>query len=188
MNGFASRQAEPLQRPRSLHGQQCVLLGCVADLGAADLALLHPRVGSVAVARVDDDEIVVCADPVGDQVVDDAAALVRQERVLRLAVADPVEVVREQRLEQLVRSRALDVELAHVRDVEDARVAADRSMLRDHALVLDGHLPAGEGNHPCPRLDVAGVERRPEQGLHGPTLTVGESTRPRRTGASDRVS
>jgi hypothetical protein len=65
-------------------------------------------------------------------------------------------------------------------------------VLRDHALVLDGHLPAGEGHHPRSRLDVAAVERRPQQGLpvgrHRSTLTTGESTRPRRTGASDRVS
>ena len=40
-------------------------------------------------------------------------------------------------------------------------------MLRDHTLVLDGHLPTGEGNHPCSGSDVAGVERRTEQGLHG---------------------
>ena len=35
---------------------------------------------------------------------------------------------------------------------------------------------------------LARVERRAKERLHGPTLTVGESTRPRRTGASDRVS
>ena len=108
------REAEPFQRARSLDGQQRVVVGGVADLGPADLALLHPRVRGVAVTRVDDNEVVVRVDPVGDQVVDDAAAFIRQERVLRLAVTDLVEVVREQRLEELVRSRAFDMELAHV--------------------------------------------------------------------------
>ena len=83
-------------------------------------------------------------DPVGDQIVDDAAVVVGQQRVLRVALAELVEIVREQRLKQLVRVRALDVELAHVRDVEDAAVGAHRPVLRDDALVLDGHLPAGE--------------------------------------------
>ena len=141
---------EALDRARPLHGEQRVLVRGVAHLGAADLALLQPRVRGLAVARVDDEEVVVRGDPVRDQVVDDAAALVRQQRVLRLAVADPVEVVREQRLEQLVRVRALDVELAHVRDVEDAAVAADGPVLGDDALVLDRHLPAGEGTMRAP--------------------------------------
>jgi hypothetical protein len=90
------RQAEALDGTRPLDGQQRVLVGGIAHLGAADLALLQPGVGGIAVARVDDEEIVVRADPVGDQVVDDAAALVREQGVLRLAVADPVEVVRKQ--------------------------------------------------------------------------------------------
>ena len=89
-------KAQALDRPRALDGEQRVLVGGVAHLGAADLVLLHPRVGRVAVARVDDDEIVVRVDPVGDQVVDDPAVLVREQRVLRLAVADLVEVVRQQ--------------------------------------------------------------------------------------------
>ena len=126
MNGLRLGEPEPLDRARALDGEQRVLVGGVAHLGAADLALLHPRVRRLAVARVDDEQVVVRVDPVGDQVVDDPAALVREQRVLRLAVADPVEVVREQRLQQLVRVRALDVELAHVRDVEDAAVARGR--------------------------------------------------------------
>ncbi len=160
------RQAEPLDRPRPLDGQQRVLVGRIPHLGAADLALLQPRIRRVTVARVDDEEIVVRIDPVGDQIVDDAAAVVRQQRVLRVALTELVEIVREQRLKQLVRVRALDVELAHVRDVEDAAVGAHRPVLRNDALVLDGHLPAGEGHHPRAGCDVASVERRLHQGLH----------------------
>ena len=49
----------------------------------------------------------------------------------------------------------LDVELAHVRDVEDAAVGAHGAVLRDHTLVLDGHLPAGERHQPRAERDVA---------------------------------
>ena len=170
MNGFASGRPSRSIDARPLDREQAVLVGRVADLGAADLALLHPRVRRLAVARVDDDEVVVRVDPVGDQVVDDPAALVREQRVLRFAVADPVEVVREQRLQQLAGVRALDVELAHVRDVEDAAVAANGAVLRDHALVLDGHLPACERHHPRTGVDVPTVERRLQQRLHGAGL------------------
>ena len=72
-----------------------------------------------------------------------------------------------------MRSRPLDLELAHVRDVEDAGVGAHGAMLLDHALVLDRHLPAGEGNHPRAERDVAVVERRLQQRLrHAETILV----------------
>ena len=65
------------------------------------------------------------------------------------------------RLEQLGLPRALDVELTHVRDVEDATVAAHGEVLGDHAVVLHGHLPAGEGNHAGSERDVTVVQGRP---------------------------
>ena len=82
--------------------------------------------------------------------------------------ADLVEIVREHGLEQLVHVRSFDVELSHVRDVEDAAVAAHGAVLRDDALVLDGHLPPGERHHACSGGDVTSVERRLREGLHAP--------------------
>jgi len=79
---------------------------------------------------------------------------------------DPAEVVREQRLEQVARRRPLDLDLPHVRDVEDARVRADHFVLLDHALVLDRHLPARERDHPGAEDDVTVVERRAAKRLH----------------------
>ena len=104
-------------------------------------------------------------EPVHDQVVDDPAALVREERVLRPTGLELVEVVREQALEQLVGARPLHVDLAHVRDVEDPGVRANRPVLLEHALVLDGHLPPGERDEPCAERDVAIVKRRPGERL-----------------------
>ena len=100
------------------------------------------------------------------------AAVVREQRVLRLAVGESREVVREEALQQLGLLRPLDVELAHVGDVEDAAVAPDGEVLGDHALVLDGHLPAGERHHAGAERDVSVVQRRrPETvGAHGLTL------------------
>ncbi len=56
--------------------------------------------------------------------------------------------------------RPLHLELAHVRDVEDAGIGPHRSVLGDDALVLHGHLPAGERHHPRAELDVPIVQRR----------------------------
>ena len=108
------------------------------------------------------------ADPVDDEVVDDSPVLVRQQRVLRLSGREPIEVVRECALQELVRARPLHLELAHVRDVEDAGIGPHRAVLLDHAGVLDGHLPPGERHHPRPELDVPVVERRVQERLgHG---------------------
>ena len=105
-------------------------------------------------------------EPVDDQVVDDPARLGRQQRVLRVAGRQLVDVVREHRLQDVARRRPLDLDLAHVGDVEDAGVGAHGPVLGDHALVLDGHLPAGERNESRACRHVAVVERRPAQRLH----------------------
>jgi len=91
---------------------------------------------------------VVVAEAVGDQVVDRASAVVQEQRVLRASGSDPVEIVGQHALEERERGRASELELAHVAHVEDAGVLAHRAVLGDHARVLDGHLPPGEGNHP----------------------------------------
>jgi hypothetical protein len=110
----------------------------------------------------------VLPDSVGDQVVDDPPTLVRQQRVLRFAGREPAEVVREGALQKLGCMRALHLELAHVRDVEDAGIRPHCSVLRDHSLVLHGHLPAGKRHHPRSELDVPVVERRMQERLgHG---------------------
>src|SRR5207248_11543341 len=64
------------------------------------------------------------------------------------------------------RTWTFDLELAHVRDVEDAAFCPHRLVLGNHAFVLDGHLPAREGNHARPEGDVTVVKRRPQKGLH----------------------
>ena len=66
------------------------------------------------------------------------------------------------------RRRALDLDLAHVRDVEDAGVGPHRPVLGDHALVLHRHLPAGERDEPPAGLDVLVVEGRAAKRLHRP--------------------
>jgi hypothetical protein len=50
-----------------------VLVGGVAHLRAANLALLEPRVRRRPVSGVDDEQEPAVREPVGDEVVDDAA-------------------------------------------------------------------------------------------------------------------
>ena len=79
---------------------------------------------------------------------------------------------------------ALDLELAHVRDVEQPRRPAHGQVLRDEARVLDGHVPAAEGDHLGPALAVDGVQGRLAQrgggsGFQGQGRGAGPRRRPR---------
>jgi hypothetical protein len=84
------RQVEPLQRARPLHRDQAVVVGHVADVRAGHLPLLQPGEVRLAVRGVHDQEKPEGIELVHDQVVDDAAGVVRQQRVLRRARLDPL--------------------------------------------------------------------------------------------------
>ena len=94
-------EAERRERRRPLHREERVLVGGVAHLRPGDLAFLQPAVGGLTVPGVHHEQRVERPQPVRDEVVDDPALLVREQRVLRVAVAQACEVVREQALEQL---------------------------------------------------------------------------------------
>ena len=148
----------------------------------------------LGVRGVHDEQVPVSAGPVDDQVVDDPAVLVRQQRVLRLAELEVGDVVREQPLQHLGRGRPLDLELAHVRDVEDAGVRPYRLVLGDHSFVLHRQLPAGERHHAAAGGDVPVVKRCPAQRLHrrdanaGHPSGDGEPWRPFRRDPGRRLS
>ena len=164
-------QTEPLERAGALNRDEAVLVGGVAHLAAARLTLLQPGVDRGAIRGVDDEVELAVPEPVGDEVVDDSARLVREQRVLRVAVRELVDVVREHRLEEGLRRGPVDVDLAHVRDVEGAGVRPNGLVLGDDTLVLDRHLVAGERHHARAELDMARVQgRTQERRFHGPRL------------------
>ena len=102
----------------------------------------------VDVARVDDKEISVFLKAVEVRIVDGAAVLVRDDAVLRLIEIEREHVAGQDILQKCGHVWPLDVDTAHVGDVEDAAVPAAEEMLRDDAIrVLDGHIPAAEVNH-----------------------------------------
>ena len=145
-----------------------------------------PREVGLAVRGIDDQQEAIPSTLVDDQVVDDSAVLVGEERVLGLSGLDPVEIVREQSLQILARARAFDLEFAHMRDVEDAAVAPHREVLRDHALVLHRHLPAGEGNQACAEGDMPVEQGRAKQRLHRPLMLKARAAPPPGEGDADQ--
>ena len=83
---------------------------------------------------------------VDDEVIDDSAIFVEEERVLALTDLEAFDVIRQHSVEPLARILAGRDELAHVRNVEDAEIFPHRLMLVHNACVLDRHEPAAEWN------------------------------------------
>lgn len=85
---------------------------------------------------------------------------VQQQRVAKLALAQQLEVTRQQGFQRGVSAPAADHQLAHVADVEQAGGLAGPQMLGHNAFVLDRHLVAGERHHPAAARAVPAVQRK----------------------------
>ena len=95
-----------------------------------------------------------------DQVVDDAAVRAQHAAVERLAGRrEAADVVGEQPQQQRADAGAAQVDRAHVRDVEHARVAAHGVVLLDLRAVADRHVPAAEIDHARAGRDMEVIER-----------------------------
>ena len=129
----------------------------------------------VAVRRVADDEPAILRGAVDDEVVEDRALLVAGARVERLAVDELRRVVRDRGSSTTCAGvLAAHLELAHVRDVEEAGRRAHGLVLVDDARVLHRHLPAGERDDPRAGFHVLVVEGRLLRGLaHAGEASIG---------------
>ena len=119
----------------------------------------HPGEVLLPVAGVDADEDVLGREAVGHHVVHEAALVVQEARVDRLPVVGLAEVVGDERVGALQRPLAAELDLPHVRDVEQTGGVPHRLVLGHHPGVLDRHVPAGEVDHPRPERAVSLVER-----------------------------
>src|SRR5947199_9999356 len=71
-------------------------------------------------------------------------------------------VICNETIEERVRHRTLDEDLAHVAHVKQSHGAADREMFVDNAGVLEEHLPSAELDEPRPDSEVPFEERSPQ--------------------------
>src|SRR5687767_8845878 len=120
-------------------------------------------------------------EPVDDEVVDDPAVGIAQHRVLRLANDKGTRIAHHRVTQDGDGLLAGDLELAHVREVEQADGGSDGAVLLDDRAVLHRHLIAGEGHHSGSELDVEGMKRGPAQlarGGCGHALASADTTLP----------
>ena len=115
----------------------------------------------LGVAGVGDDEEALRPEPVDDQVVDDRRRPARRSSSTgRGPSARAGGFVTSAEASASPASGALDEQLAHVRQVEQAGPLADRAVLLEDPGVLDGHQPAAELDQPRAERRVAVAERR----------------------------
>src|SRR6266850_2113785 len=178
---------------RALHRDEPRALGRVAPARVLDVlrGLRHMSPVLVDVPGVDGEHVAVVAHAVHGEVVDDRAGRVAEDRVLDLAHLESRDVVGGQMLERGEGARALDLELAHVADVEESNTVADRSVLLDDPGVLHRHLPSTERHHARAGRDVLVIERRALEGraVHafGNQSRSGLTWHPARSSASRTV-
>ena len=141
---------------RPLQGHERVSHAHVVDLRVRRVGVpFDPFEIFFCVGSIDDQQKVFGVDPVDEQVVDHARALVGEHRVLHLVVGQLRDVVGREALDERERARAYNFDLAHVRNVKQPGGFANGHVLRDRPGVLDGHFPADEIDHACPQRDVS---------------------------------
>jgi len=113
----------------------------------------------VRARRIDDQQKFLLANPINDQVIDDAATLVQQKSVLTRANIELADVICEHGVEPFARACSVPNQLSHVRNIEDAGIVSHGLVFRDDARVLHGHEPPSEGNHFRAKANMFFVKR-----------------------------
>ena len=143
----------PLQR------EQRPVVGFVSDFYVEVFGVLAEVFEILlAVGGVDDDEEVILA-PVDDHIVHRPPVLVADRRVTGLPDVQAGYVAGDEALDGAFGVGTAEDRLAHVRDVEEPGVVANRPVLGLDARVLHGHLVAGEVHEPGSEVLVLLVER-----------------------------
>ena len=141
-----------------MHGQQCRAVRAVLQLDVGRAVIQQPLEVLGRVAGVHHHHEVVF-EAVDQQVVHDPAVRATHRRVDRLPRRCGGQVVGHSVAQELERARTLDVELAHVRDVEQAGALAHAHVLAHVAGVAHRHLETRELHDLGAQRAVEVVER-----------------------------
>lgn len=152
-----------LQNRDRVRALQCELAVISADVlefdGFARVMRTDPLPIFIGRAGVYDQPQMVKASTVDEQVIDDRALFGGQRGVLSLAVDEFGDVVRGQAIHKRDGVVTADVDLAHVRDVEETGVRSGTEVFFDSAGgILNGHIPAAEIDHAAAHLAVSVIK------------------------------
>ena len=151
-----------LLRARALHGDERIAIARVhgRDVGHGLLgARGNPCVVLVDVGGVDHEQVVRRTEAIDQQVVDERPLGRGQRRVLNLPDLQLAGIVAGDVLDRGQRVFAGNLDLAHVRHVEQARRGAHGQVFGRDARILDRHVPAAKRNHAGAKRHVRVVQR-----------------------------
>jgi hypothetical protein len=118
----------------------------------------------VDITAVDDQHEVAGRKAIHEHVVDKRAVGCGQRGIVRLIHLKARGVVARDVLHRGEGVLAGNLDLAHVRHVEESGAGADSQVLGRDAGILHGHVPAAKGDHPRAKGDVNSVKRGLFQG------------------------
>ena len=145
---------------RTLNSHQRSLIRLVHELNVEIAqALAHRSKVSVNVRSVRNDHELLIAQTVSNQVVNHAALVVDQDRVLCLTDLQDGHVRHQSVIQERTRIRTGHTELTHVGQVENTGTSTDSLMLSNVISVLQGHIPAAEVGERSAKLLVDRVQR-----------------------------
>src|SRR5262249_48325061 len=133
-----------LKRFWSLHRDLSKSIGHVHYVRADCVLLLDPSNVFRGRSGVDAEEVVFTIETINNNVVDDSALRIEEQRILRLARGELCHVVGGEMLQERERFRPANGHLTHMAHVKEAAVLSHRHVLFDHSRVLHRHLPAAE--------------------------------------------
>ena len=129
-----------------MHGKLAVEVALVVELDVeACCVLLHPSYILVDVCRIDDEEEVVLAHLIDQQVINRSAVGVEHHTVVYLSDGCSSHIIREDVLNILLSVGTCDAHFAHVTHIEDAAMLTHGIVLVGDVRVLDGHDEAAKG-------------------------------------------
>ena len=142
-----------------MHGQLSVIVALVVEIDIEALFLLkHPCYILVDIGCVDDEEEIVFAHLIDEQVVHGAAVGVAHHTIIDLSYGRACDIVGEDVLDVALSVGACDAHFSHVRDVEDTAVLAHGVVLVGDVGVLNRHNETAERRHECAELHVAVIK------------------------------
>ena len=120
----------------------------------------NPRCILVVVGSIDNQQVAVLTQTVGNQVIHNAALVVAHRAVADLAVLHVAEIVGQQHLDVVQGVRSGEDDFAHVGDIEQSRLFSDSHVFCDNTgTVLNRQQVAGKGDDLAAQGNVTVIQR-----------------------------
>ena len=120
--------------------------------------LLHPSPVLIDVGSIDDEEEIIFAHLIDQEVVHRTAILIAHHTIIYLTNGSIGDIICKDVLHITLCIFALYRDLSHVRDVKETTLMSHGQVLQLNVLILNGHAEIGKRCHECPFCDMSLIE------------------------------